>query len=104
MKAACYACVLFLIYYSTLKELYLQWSGEDYSYCWLIPFIVLYLIWEKRAVLAGLPSSPSWQGLVPLILGICFFWLGDLGGEFTILYVSLWLIITGLVWVHIGRQ
>ncbi len=103
-KAACYACALVLIYYSTLKELFFQWSGDDYSYCWLIPFVVLYLIWEKRAELAGLPSSPTWQGLAPFILGICFFWLGDLGGEYTLLDVSLWLIITGLVWMHIGRQ
>jgi len=104
IRAACYASVLILIYYSTLKELYIQWSGEDYSYCWLVPFIVLYLIWEKRAVLARLPSSPSRQGLAVMIAGICLFWLGDLGGEFTILYISLWLVITGLVWLHIGVQ
>ncbi|HET6513551.1 MAG TPA: VPLPA-CTERM-specific exosortase XrtD [Thermodesulfovibrionales bacterium] len=104
MKATCYAVVLFLVYYTALKELYSQWSGEEYSYCWFIPFIVLYLIWEKRAELGRLPSSPSWQGLALLCIGIFLFWLGELGGEYTTLYVSLWFVIIGIVWLHIGRD
>lgn len=80
------------------------WSGEDYSYCWLIPFVVIYIIWEKRGVLARLPSSHSWQGLAPLFAGVFLFWLGELAGEYSALYLSLWFVIVGIVWLHIGRQ
>ncbi|MDA8091368.1 MAG: VPLPA-CTERM-specific exosortase XrtD [Nitrospiraceae bacterium] len=104
LKAACYTSVLLLLYNSTLKELIFQWSGEDYSYCWLVPFIVLYLIWEKRDTLARLSSTPSWRGLAPLFAGIVLFWLGTLGGEYTTLYLSLWFVIIGLVLLHSGRQ
>lgn len=102
--AACYACVLLLMYYPALRELGFQWSGEDYSYCWFIPFISLYLIWEKRAALAGSPAAGRWQGLAPFLLGIFLFWLGQLGGEYTTLYLSLWFVLIGLVWLHAGRQ
>jgi len=102
VKAACYACAVVLMYYSTLKELYFQWLGEENSYCWFIPFVTLYIIWEKRVELTRLASAPSWLGLVPLGMGILLFWLGELGGEYMTLYLSLWLVIIGVVWLHLG--
>ncbi len=49
IKISVCAALLFGVYLSALRQLVLvDWSKEDYSYCWLIPFIVLYLIWEKE--------------------------------------------------------
>jgi hypothetical protein len=31
-----------------------------------------------------------------------FFWLGELGGEHLTLYVSMWLVMVGLCWMHFG--
>jgi len=78
------------------------WKSDDYSYCYLIPFIVLYLIWEKRNKLVNFSSVSSWKGLIPFILGIVFFWLGELGGEYFTLYISFWLVMVGLCWMHLG--
>lgn len=102
MKAGIYALGIILVYYSALLHMVRGWSREDYSHCYLIPFIVLYLIWEKRAVLSRLPSIPSWAGFAVFVFGIAFFWLGELGGEFFTLYISFWLILVGLCWVHLG--
>ena len=96
-----YAALLFGVYYSTLTYLISQWNG-DYSYCYLIPLVALYLIWEKRSELRRIPSSPSWLGLIPLILGILLYWLGELGGEYFSIYLSLWLVIVGLCFMHLG--
>ena len=91
------------MYYSTLTYLVAHdWMREDYSYGYMIPFVVLYLIWDKRARLAGVPSSPSWLGLIPLGLALCLFWVGELGGEYFSLYMSFWLMIIGLCWLHLG--
>jgi exosortase D (VPLPA-CTERM-specific) len=98
-------CVIIIVatYNGALKWLILRdWAKEDYSYCWLIPFVVLYLIWEKRAELASAPSVPSWWGLIPFGLGILFFWLGELGGEFFTMYLSFWLVVVGIYWLHFG--
>jgi exosortase D (VPLPA-CTERM-specific) len=64
--------------------------------------VVLYLVWDKRNELAELPSIPSWKGLVPVTLGLMLFWLGELGGEYFTLYISLWLVVVGLLWIHLG--
>jgi exosortase D (VPLPA-CTERM-specific) len=105
MKAAGYAVLLFIVYYSALTQLVLHdWGREDYSHCSLIPLVVAYLIWEKRERLAALPSVPSWMGMLPFLLGIGCFWIGELGGEYFTLYFSLWLVIVSLCWLHLGWE
>ena len=100
-----YGVLLSLIYYDTILWLITHdWIRGDYDYCYLIPAILIYLIWEKRKNLTMIPSSPSWAGLFPLTTGIIFYWLGNLGGEFYISYLSSWLIIIGLCWLHMGWQ
>jgi len=96
--------LLFLgIYYSAFTWLITHdWEREAYSYCWLIPPVVFFLIWFKRDELSSTPSEPSWAGLVPVGLGIVFFWLGELSGEFFTLYISFWSILVGICLLHLG--
>ena len=104
-KVLLYVLLIAVTYQTALKYLiFSDWSKEDYSHCYLIPFVILYLIWEKRSALSVIPSSPSWKGLMPFIFGLFLFWLGELGGEFFTLYLSLWFVIIGLVWLHFGWQ
>ncbi len=48
--------------------------------------------------------SPTWIGLVPFGFGLFLFWLGELGGEYYTLYISLWVVIVSLVWTHLGWE
>ncbi len=105
VKFTLYGLLLLGIYYSAFTWLVTHdWEKEAYSYCWLIPPVVLFLIWLKRDELAFMPSEPSWAGLVPVSVGIVLFWLGELGGEYFTMYVSSWLILVGLCLLHLGRQ
>ncbi|SLM28711.1 conserved membrane hypothetical protein [Desulfamplus magnetovallimortis] len=105
VKCLIYASLLGLLYFSTLQWLiHKDWARPDYSYGYLIPLIVAYLIWEKRETLFSLPSPPSWKGLILFLPGICLFWLGELGGEFFTQYVSLWCIVVALVWLNMGEE
>lgn len=104
-KALVYGFLLFGIYYSALQWLVTHdWSRDGYSYAYLVPFVVIYLIWTKRDALAASPSSSSWKGMIPLVFGLILFWLGELGGEFYTVYISLWLVLVGLFWMHNGWQ
>jgi hypothetical protein len=91
-----------MYYTSYVWLISVDWPREDYNYCYLIPLIVLYLIWEKRKELSGIESRPSWTGLFLLLPGILCFWVGNLGGEFYSIYLSSWLVGLGLLWIHIG--
>ena len=82
VKFGIYALLLIGIYYSAYSWLIQKdWPREDYNYCYLIPFVVLYLIWEKKDEFIAEPSVPSWGGLLFLVPGILLFWVGDLAGE-----------------------
>ena len=97
--------VLVGIYYTTFVWLVVKdWSREDYTYGYLIPFVVLYLIWEKRNEIFAIPAKPTWVGISILIPGIILFWLGELSGEFSSLYFSFWLILVSLCWINLGWE
>ena len=104
VKAALYGLLLVGIFYSSHRVMIGWWENEDYTYCYLIAPIVLYLIWEKREELARVEARPSWQGAVPLAIGIFLFWLGELAGEFTIMYFASWFVLVGLLWMHLGWE
>ena len=97
-----YCLVIPVLYFSPLSYFLGRWNNEDLTYCYLVPPIVLYLIWEQRRPLAALPSAPSWQGLPVVAFGIACYWLGELGGEYTLLFISLWLVLAGLLWLQLG--
>lgn len=106
VQALVYAagCLLLftLLFHDAYKQLLNEWLWEDYNYCWFVPLIFLYLLWEKRTALRPVPAVPSWGGLVPLVLGIALYWLGELGGEFYTIYIGSWLVLIGLVWTYTG--
>jgi exosortase D (VPLPA-CTERM-specific) len=104
IKAVLYGLLLLGIFYSSHRVMIGWWENEDYTYCYLIAPIVLYLIWEKREELARVPARPSWRGAVPLGIGIFLFWLGELAGEFTTMYFASWFVLVGLLWMHLGWQ
>ncbi len=104
-KLGMYVLALAAVYYSVLSHLVgHDWAEEDSNYCYLIPLVVLYFIWEKRDRLISLASRVSWPGIVLVCLGVVLFWIGDLAGEFFTLYISFWLVIVGLVWLHFGWE
>ena len=104
LKGLLYSLLLIGLYYSSHRVMISWWRREDYTYCYLVPFIVLYLIWEKRNSLRQTVSHPEWAGLAALLVGLLFFWMGELGGEFYTLYISSWLVVAGLCWLHMGWQ
>lgn len=98
-----YVLLLGGLYYDSLKWLVLKdWARSAYSYCYLVPFILLFLLWQKHQKILLTPSQPTYIGLLPLLLGVALFWFGELGGEFFTLYVSLWLVVIGVIFSHWG--
>ena len=98
-----YAPLLAILYFSPFSWLVsVDWQRPEFSYCFFIPFIFLYLIFDKRKIFNSVPAAPTWKGLWLVGAGIVLYWLGELGGEFYSLYLSFWLLITGICWVHWG--
>jgi exosortase A len=50
-------------------------DSETYNHCFLVIPIALYLIWQRREILATLVPRPDYRAL-PLILGLSVLWFG----------------------------
>ena len=105
LKFFAYVILFAGIYFSAYKYLFSNdWSRADYSASILIPFISLFLIWEKRQALSSREYQNGGFGVVIIFTAVILFWLGELGGEYFTLYFSSWLMLVGILWLHLGTE
>lgn len=79
-----------------------RWESDDFNYAYLIPLIILYILWEQRKEFSATPTSPTWWGLVPLFFGGFLYWIGELSGEYYSLYLSSFFLMIGILLLHLG--
>jgi exosortase len=64
------AVTLAVCYASVLRGMFDQWStDEDMSHGFLVPLVILWIVWREGARWRTLPPQPSAWGLVPLAAG-----------------------------------
>jgi EpsI family protein len=79
------------------------WTGtgldtdQDHSYCLLVPLMVGYVLWEKRAELARSVRTGSNFGLLAVILGLIVFWLGARAGKQYMGFIGIQVLLYGLI-------
>ena len=81
-----------------------DWAREDYGSSAFVPLIAAYLVYERRALLKRTPRSPAWTGALPVLAGVLLYWVGELSGEFFTMYLSFWLVLSGLTWSWMGSR
>jgi exosortase D (VPLPA-CTERM-specific) len=102
---ACVAGLIGFIYFEGLLELERIWQKkEEYSYGYLIPFITLFLIWQKKDLLERISFNGSWAGLVLVVLGFALFMLGNLSTLFLIVQYSFLVVMLGLALAFCGLR
>src|SRR6266481_6980255 len=79
------AAALLLCYASTLRIMTdLWWNDEDLGHCFVVPFVVLWIIWRERHQWRQVPVEPSRWGFVILALAAVMHVLAMMGvGPFT---------------------
>lgn len=104
--AGCAVC-LGLLYFSVFRGLVSDWINlPDFSHGFIVPFISLYIVWERRADLLAAPVAPAGSGLFLLLSGIALLLLGTLATEYFTMRFSLLVVIAGMVvfllgWAHL---
>ncbi|MBU1228484.1 MAG: VPLPA-CTERM-specific exosortase XrtD [Proteobacteria bacterium] len=102
IQAAVLLALLTAIYASSHAVMVSSWNNDDYSYCYLLPAVIGWIIWNKRAKLQALRTSGGWGGLLPLALGVLLYALGEFGSEYYTLYLSSWFMVLALCWFFFG--
>ena len=92
-----------ILFQDGLSFMVQAWNGqEEYSYGYLIPFITLFLIWQKKDLLQTIPFSGAWAGAGLTLAGVLFFLLGQLGAAYSIIQYSFVVVLFGLALAFTG--
>lgn len=97
--------LLVVIYYHGLDRLLVYWvDSEEYSHGPLIPFISLFLIWQKKDKLEQIRFDGSWAGFAVVCLGIALFFLGEMSAITIITQYSFVITLAGMAYSLMGWQ
>ena len=94
---------------SAFKWMIARWSdkvsfGADYSHGYLIPFISLWLIWEKREEIFSASKKICIAGLYVIIAALLMHWVGAKMQQTRFSLLSLIMLIWGLPLYFFGWQ
>lgn len=99
---------LLLCYASTLGGMVHQWwTDEDMGYGFIVPLVILWIIWRERGCWRSLPVQPSLWGFAVLAAAACLQIASALGAglfagslAFVLSLVGLVLCLLGFTWLR----
>jgi exosortase D (VPLPA-CTERM-specific) len=101
--AAAFALAVFLFFDGL--QLMVQWWGRDeYSHGYLIPLVVVFLIWQQRERLARIERVGSWAGALGVALGLFVYFVGELSTLYTVVQCGFVIVLLGLALAFLGWQ
>jgi len=89
--------LLYLLFKEGILHAIQKWDSPEYSHAYLIPFISLFIVWQKNAEIIRDKFNGSWLGLAVLLLGLFFWFLGEVSTLYVIIKYSLLVVLFGLV-------
>ena len=90
-------------YLDTIQDMMYRWdTKEEYGYGYIIPFITLFLVWQRKDQLAVTEFNPSAMGLILVVLGGLLLFLGSLATTHTLSQYGLVLVIMGVALTMLG--
>lgn len=99
------AAPLVYLYASVIKWLVYDWIHlPDFSHGFLIPFVSLYLVYERRKEWPTVSSAGNWSGLLLIVLGMGLLLLGNLATEYFIMRISLLVVVGGIILFLLGKS
>ena len=95
--------LLVVLYQRIGVKLVSDWYNfPDSSHGLLIPFFVVFLLWDKRRLLEAVPLRPSWKGVPLVALGLLVLLLGVFGADLFLSRASFVMLAAGVVWALFG--
>ena len=92
-----------LLYFAVIRDLVLDWwNNPDYTYAFLVPPFVSYVIWQKLRRFRTPAIIPNNCGLPVILCAMALLFLGTLGADYFTSRLSLCLLLAGLVLYLLG--
>ena len=104
------AAGLAIVYRDGLAFMIHNWGAEEYSHGYLIPWVALYLAWQKQSRLLSVLRDAQVQqrlggaamGLIILGLALLLYLMGELGTVYTLIQYGFVLAIYGIAIILLG--
>jgi exosortase D (VPLPA-CTERM-specific) len=93
-----------VLYMGSFQLLLSRWNTEDYSYCYLVPFLALYIAYGNRSQLKELKGLRTLPGYIGIALAALTLLAGSLGSLETFVYLSMWLSLASALILLMGMQ
>lgn len=99
------AVVSILLFKEGLQYMVTYWeTKEEYSHGYMIPVVVLFLIWQKKTDLERIPFLGSWVGFLIVALGTMLFFAGNLSALYIVIQYAFVVVVAGLMLAFMGWQ
>ncbi len=95
--------MLIALHSNALQWTVREWTNrEEYSYGFLIPFVAIFLIWQRKDELERIELVGSWGGLAILFTGLATHYIGELSALFVFIQYSFVVTLAGAVFAFTG--
>ncbi len=97
--------LLLFVFLDGLQLMVRWWSErEEYGHGYIIPFITLFLIWQKSDQLEKIKFNGSWIGVVITAISLFLYYAGELSSLYTIIQYAFVLSIFGIALSFMGPK
>ncbi len=95
--------IITVLYREAFVDLVERWAGnEEYSHGFIIPFLTLYFIWQKKNKFHNIQFNSSWWGFFLVLVGMIVLFIGRSSVLFIVMNYSFILVVIGLIWSVVG--
>jgi len=92
------------IFYDGIEFMVGWWeTREEYGHGYIIPFITLFLIWQKSDQLEKIQFNDSWLGVALTFFSLLLYYAGELSSLYTIVQYAFVLSVFGVALSIMGR-
>ena len=98
------AAILLLFYHDAAAIAAIWWNSSTFNHCLLIPFILWWLVAQRKTELAQLTPAAWWPGLLLVGAGAFGWMLGEAGGVAFARHLGLMFILQGAVIAVLGKD
>ena len=93
------AIFFIILYFPLYAPLARDWMAQtqNYSHGFLIPFISLFFLWNKKEELKKVPISPSGTGILIILAGLLLYLVAKAGYQFFFQCLSMVVVIFGII-------
>lgn len=91
-----------LVYSDSFSPLIRRWESGDYSYCWLVVPLALYVAWQKRDQASFVRDPAVKSGYIFLFISIGLYFLGKSAAIDAVVFLSMWLSLVAVFLLILG--